>query len=648
MLKRFLMRRALLALLHDVAMAGVAFCLALYLRVGTDMFDDQLPGGLGEGLAVFLGCAAVGLLVARVPFTNWRLVSLPDVMTIAAGCAVAVVLFLFTMFLYTRLEGVPRSATVMTWFVMFVALTAPRIAVRLVQEGRLDRWMRAPIGGRVPILLVGGGAPADLFLRALRRHRDRPWEPVGIVENTAWTSGANVQGVPVLGLRRDLGTLLADLEAVGRKPEKLVLADPDLPNEDVAALLEAAGRHGLSLAKLPRLPELEAGFGADQLPSVRPVALEDLLGRPQQVLDRERMRRLVQGRHVLITGAGGTIGGELARQIAGFGPGRLTLLDASEFGLYAIDQAIAVAEPALARHAVLADVRRRGTIERVMQAMRPDLVFHSAALKHVPIVEAQPVEGVWTNAVGTRHVADACLAAGVGAMVLVSTDKAVNPANAMGASKRLAEQYCQGLDLETRRRGSGTRFVTVRFGNVLGSTGSVVPLFQQQLARGGPLTVTHPEVTRFFMTVREAVELMLQAAAYGVTGPERHGAIYVLDMGRPVRIDDLARQMIRLAGLVPDRDVAIVHVGLRPGEKLHEELIAPDEPMQPTDVPGVRAIRPHVIDPGLLARGLAEIERLCEAGDVAATQAALQRLVPGYRPAAPAGEAARPEQAGPG
>jgi O-antigen biosynthesis protein WbqV len=375
---------------------------------------------------------------------------------------------------------------------------------------------------------------------------------------------------------------------------------------------------------------------------VQPLAPEDLLGRPRTVLDRDAMRRLIQGRRVLITGAGGSIGSELARQVAGFAPAHLTLLDASEFLLYLVDQEMALRAPDLARRAVLADVRDAGRLARVMAAERPELVFHAAALKHVPMTEAEPTEAVLTNVIGTRNLAEAARAAGVRAMVLISTDKAVNPASVLGASKRLAEAYCQALDLAGSREtglrdAGGTRFVIVRFGNVLASTGSVVPLFQAQLAAGGPLTVTDPEVTRYFMTIAEAVELVLEASALGagtetaVNQAAGRGKVFVLDMGRPVKILDLARQIIRLSGRRPGHDVKIVFTGLRPGEKLHEELSHQGEDLKPTAMPGVLVAGPRSADWPILDSALAELELTARAGRRDETIALLARLVPEYR-----------------
>jgi O-antigen biosynthesis protein WbqV len=367
---------------------------------------------------------------------------------------------------------------------------------------------------------------------------------------------------------------------------------------------------------------------------VQPIDVEDLLGRPQAVLDRPAMQHLVGGRRVLVTGAGGTIGSELVRQLAAFGPARLTLVDNSEFNLYTIDQELGRDRPDLSREVRLADVRDRGHIGAVIAGAEPELVFHAAALKHVHLVEENAGEGVLTNVVGSRNVADLCREYGVEAMVQVSTDKAVNPTGVMGATKRAAEAYCQALDIAGADDGDRrTRYVTVRFGNVLGSTGSVVPLFQQQIARGGPLTVTHRDVSRYFMTTREAVELILQASVLGTRDGAASGRIFVLDMGTPVKIVDLAEKMIRLAGKRPYKDIDITFTGLRPGEKLHEELFHYGEATTPTDNAAIRLAAPRIADHQVLARAIDELTRTAGAGDDARCRDILRRIVPEYMPA---------------
>jgi O-antigen biosynthesis protein WbqV len=346
------------------------------------------------------------------------------------------------------------------------------------------------------------------------------------------------------------------------------------------------------------------------------------------------MKALCAGRRVLVTGAGGSIGSELVRQISDFGPARLALLESSEYHLYEIDMALGRQFPELPRAALLADVRDARRINALLAAERPEIVFHAAALKHVPMVEAHPDEGILTNAIGTRIVADACVRHGAAAMVVISTDKAVNPTSVMGASKRLAEQYCQALDIaEAKKEKEGaTQFVIVRFGNVLGSTGSVVPLFQRQLAQGGPLTVTHPDMKRYFMTVREAVELVLEATALGTRAAASQGKIYVLDMGEPVKIVDLARQMISLAGLRPEIDIKIAFTGPRPGEKLYEEVLHDSEPPQATDYDGILLAAPRVAEHAALTRAIDALVAAARAGNSAEILALIRHNLPEYQP----------------
>ena len=370
------------------------------------------------------------------------------------------------------------------------------------------------------------------------------------------------------------------------------------------------------------------GGGGDRDFGARPVRPEDLLDRPEAAPDRAAMRALVNGRRVCITGAGGTIGAELARQIADCGPAHLTLIDNAEYNLYRIDLELAEAHPKLPRDTVLGDVRDPDSLACTFAYARPELVFHAAALKHVPMVEANPDEGVLTNAVGTRNVAGACISIGARAMVLVSTDKSVDPMSVMGATKRIAEGYCQALAYSSAA--GDLRLVTVRFGNVIGSSGSVVPLFQRQIAAGGPLTVTDPDVARYFMTTREAVQLLLQASALGAA--EEGGGIFVLDMGKPVKIVDLARRMIRLAGLTPDKDIEIVYTGLRPGEKKGECLFHRAEPMVVTEAPGILRARSRPADIAFMRRRLDQLAAAARERRTRDTLALVAAMVPEYRP----------------
>ncbi len=617
-----------LVFVHDVIMAALSFVVALWLRLGDGVFLLK-PDALVLNTALFTLCAAAVFRFMGLYRGLWRYASLNDLMAITKAVSLAMLVYLPVGFVFTRLDQLPRSLVVIQGLVLMVMIGAPRFGYRLFKDGRLDLRQRS--GPRVPTLLIGAGDGAELFVRAMDQGTAY-YRVVGLIESERSRVGYKMHGVEVLGhIDDDLGALIARLTEEGERPQRLVITNDDLSGERISALLELSESLGISLSRLPKLTEFKNGV-VDRL-EVRPIAIEDLLNRPQTVLDRMGMRELIAGRTVLVTGAGGSIGSELVRQISDFGPRRLILLDNSEYHLYLIDMELGTRHKELDRLPMLADVRDRGKVHAVLSAERPDLVFHAAALKHVPMVELHPTEGVLTNVSGTRNLADACRAVGVRAMVMISTDKAVNPTNAMGATKRVAESYCQALDVIEAARPGGTRFVTVRFGNVLGSTGSVVPLFQKQLAAGGPITVTHPDVERYFMTIREAVELVLQASVLRsreVAGEAAGGRLFVLDMGDPVRIQDLAKQMIRLAGLRPGEDIKIEFTGMRPGEKLFEELFHKAEELVPTAVKGIQLASPRVVDHAVLARALDVLIEAARSGDVDDTLGRLRALVPEY------------------
>ncbi len=614
-------------LLHDVAMAALSFPLSVWLRVGTLTYDMPF---LALGTLMFTVCATAVFLFTRLNRGVWRYSSLSDLVEIARAVTLGVLLFLALQFLTTRLIGYPRSAMLINWFVLIFLLGAPRFAYRLLRDGNLGQMIQRARPLAVPVLLVGAGDAAEAFIRETRRTAAAPYAVLGILDHGGGRVGRRIRGVPVLDSLSEASAVVERLAARGRAPQRFVLTDDRIGREQLRRLVGIAEARGMTLARLPRLTELHHADGS-QPQSLMPVPVEDLLGRPRQVLDPAPMRELIRGKRVLITGAGGSIGSELARQIAACAPAHLSLLDHSEFLLYQIDREIGALQPGLRRRALLGDIRNRARLSAVFAEERPELVFHAAALKHVPLAEANGPEAVATNVVGTRRLAEACLEAAVAQMLLISTDKAVAPSSIMGAGKRAAELICQALDRRSAAEG-GCRFVAVRFGNVLGSAGSVVPLFQEQLGRGGPLTVTDPEMTRYFMTTREAVELVLQAAALARRQPVP-GAVFMLDMGEPVRIVDLARQMIRLAGKQPEVDVQIVFTGRRPGEKLHERLYREEERPTPAGVPGLLRIDPGAPDWTALAPALAVLEAAAEKGDPALLQAALAKVVPDYRSA---------------
>ena len=613
----------------DGALAAVAVPMARWIAE---------PGVFPLQPSWLLVAGAVCLLVAGLPFRlslqYWRFAGISDLISVAAASVGAAALFALALHLAGFAIASPAFPIIHA-FTLLVLLGVPRVAYRrsqIVGGAALADSSRDATGAG-SALLLGAGEDADLFLRALSQERRSGLRVAGLLSLGTRQTGRRIQGFPILGPVDDLVPVLDRLRAEDRLPSALVTATPDLTGDVLARVIDEAHGFGLSVRRAPRPTALRPamqGGEANRL-ELKPVAIEDLLNRAQVPLDRDGMARLIQGRRVIVTGAGGTIGSELARQVAALGPETLTLLDNGEYALWQIDLELAETYPLLARRAVIADIRDETRIRGIFENCRPQLVFHAAALKHVPMVEANPLEGLLTNAAGTFHVANAARAVGAIAMVLISTDKAVNPTSVMGASKRLAEMYCQALDVAARvAGGSAMRCVTVRFGNVLGSTGSVVPLFQRQLERGGPLTVTHPDMQRYFMTVREAVGLVLQASVLGAGEAIQDGGIFVLDMGAPVKIVDLARQMIRLAGLRPERDIEIRFTGMRPGEKLSEELFHGREPPAPTGHPGLLMATPRTADPAIVGRAIEEIATACRAGQVRLALTSLGRLIPEF------------------
>lgn len=623
-----------LAFVADLVLAVIAMDLALAFRYVV-LGEFPTEGMVTGAVLPFAGCAAASFLVMRTYRTSWRHASLSDLVNIVYSATLATALYLLVTFFVIRLEGIPRSFVFLPWMMMILMMAGSRVAFRLARERRLFFVRRAMQPGQLPILIVGRGLEADLFIRNLDHMAT--YYPVGILDDV--THGSTLQGVPVLGTVAQAGEVVEAFNDAGDRPRKLVIVDRALAPDRLKELVEVANRHGLSVARAPNPTVLDANM--QEAMELRSISVEDLLGRAQIVLDDRPVRQLIAGKRVLVTGAGGSIGAEIVRQVMAIGPGAICLLDVSEFNLYTIDAEVAGQLPLLERSARLIDVRHRHAVRDCFAAFRPDIVFHAAAFKHVPLVEANPLEGIWTNAIGSRNVCDAAEAAGCHAMVLISTDKAVNPTNVMGATKRAAESYCQALAIAGAarsdfarpdiNRNEATRFVAVRFGNVLGSTGSVVPLFERQLRAGGPLTVTHPAIERFFMTIREAVQLVLQASSLGAAQAAMQGRVFVLDMGKPVPIVELARQMIRLAGLRPDIDIPIAFTGLRPGEKLYEELFHAGEHIEKTPIPRLNVATPRTADLALLRRIFDELEQDCEDGRLEDALSRLRALVPEFQ-----------------
>lgn len=623
--------RTQLIFLADLVLAALSLPFSIYLRVGAEGVLRS-PSQMLLYAATFAVVAAIVLAGMRLQRIPWRYVSVDDALLLVRASLAINLGFLALIFLWSRLDGLPRSSVVINVLVLAALLAGGRLLFRLWHERQFSLLPRPSEGAwRSPALLVGATDEAEAFIRMVARDRDTPYRPVAILDTGFRPMGSYIRGVQVMGRVEDIEKVFAKLEAQGLRPERIIIADPQFRGAPVQELFEFATARNMRLQRLPEMSQLEQATGKDL--RVRAVDVEDLLSRPQTLLDREAMLRLVGNKRVLITGAGGSIGSELVRQIASLNPSHVTLFDNSEYNLYEIDHEMGERFSALSRSSIIANVRDADHIDHIFKTERPDLVFHAAALKHVPLLEGQPSQALLTNVMGTRNIADACVAHGVEAMVMISTDKAAHPVNVMGASKRIAETYCQSLDIEHRRQADiqpRTRFVTVRFGNVLGSAGSVVPLFQKQLKAGGPLTVTHPDMTRYFMTIREAVELVLQAATLQDAELERGGGIVVLNMGKPVSILGMANQMIKLAGLVPGKDIQIVFTGLRPGERLTETLFQHDEELLPTSHKDLTIARPRTADYAFVCCLIDQMIEASRAQDCEGALGLMGRLVPDF------------------
>jgi FlaA1/EpsC-like NDP-sugar epimerase len=621
--------RANIAFTHDVFMASISFILALYLRLGNDVLESYAVRELIFGTTLFTAIAAIVFRSLKMYRGVWQYASLNDLINITKSTSLVILVFVVISFVNNRLEDLPRSLPFINWFVLMALLGGPRFLYRLFKDQNIELRYENNAHKRIPILLVGAGDSADLFIRDLARG-DSNYRVCGIISGTNARVGRNIQGVEILGTTDEIPIIFNDLTRLGQKPQRLVITSERVEKYDLEALLKVADSLGMTLARLPSLTDFKKGLTGSNEINIKPIDVEDLLGRPQTSLDSREMRDLITKRRVLITGAGGSIGSELVRQIANYFPSKIILVENSEFNLYTIDMELSNKNPGVARHALIGDVRDRQRMFQIFEQYKPEIVFHAAALKHVPMVEFNMFEGMFTNVIGTKNVADAANKALVSTFVQISTDKAVNPSNIMGASKRIAESYCQALDLE--RDLNTTRFITVRFGNVLGSAGSVVALFRDQISEGGPVTVTDPKMKRYFMTVREAVELVLAASALGTKQPNQVGKIFVLEMGKPVLIQSLAEQMIRLAGHSPGEDIKIVYTGLRPGEKLFEEMFHDGEKLVETSQSGVMLAAPRVVDLEDIILQIDKINKTIITNDWKSLIKIIHSLVPEYNP----------------
>ena len=604
------MKRSALIFFHDLTMVALAWLGAYWLRFNLDI-PDEFNRAIWSALVLVIPVQGVVFYAFGLYRGLWRFASVADLKRILMACGVAALASPAALVMAQQLSMVPRSVFVLDPLLLVMLMGGMRFAYRAWKDGHFF-LRRTGVG--TPVLIVGAGETAMRLIKELET--SRVWRVVGFVDAGRAQTGRQLAGVPILGGIESIGTHAQRSDA-----RHAIIAMPSASVAERRYATEQAAAAGLTVMTVPSLDDLLTGRVA--ISAIRKVELEDLLGRDRIELDEAGLHGLLEHKTVLVTGAGGSVGAELCRQIARFNPRRLVFLEQSEFALYGIEQEFV----GRAASCVIGDVKDAARMEAVFAEHRPDVVFHAAAYKHVPLMEcANAWEAVKNNVLGTLNVARAALACGTGEFVLISTDKAVNPTNVMGASKRLAEVVCQAV----QQQGAATRFVIVRFGNVLGSSGSVIPLFRQQIAKGGPITVTHPDIIRYFMLIPEAAQLVLQAGLIA-SRQQAGGEIFVLDMGEPVKIVDLARDMIRLSGLTED-DIRIEFTGLRPGEKLYEELLADGESSLPTPHPKLRIAKPTAVPD---AAWLDELESWLAqpVRSEAEVKEGLRRRVPEYRPA---------------
>jgi O-antigen biosynthesis protein WbqV len=585
--------RQWLIVLHDVIVTGVAIAAVLLIRFEGTELSNRL-GWLPVWAPVFMALAALVYFYFRLHEAKWRFTSLPELKTIVRASSVLALTLLVLDYillspLYFGTFYFGKVTIALYWLLQMAFLTGSRVVYRYFRDVRTQLHVRAD--AMSPTLILGMASDADISLRGIESGSIRKVMPVGILSPARSDRGVTIRAVPVLGSFDEFAQVIAQLSQRDVSIARLLLMPSAFEaGTGVEAVLMQARRLGISASRLRSLEE------SDQVFRLSPVAIEDLLLRPSVKIDYHGLENFVKGKSIIVSGGGGSIGAEICDRIVTFGAARLLLIENSEPALYAVLEALSAKGSSARIEGRLADVRDRDRVFSLFDEFKPDIVFHAAALKHVPLLEQDWMEGVKTNVFGSVNIADAARQSGAAAMVMISTDKAIEPVSVLGATKRLAEMYCQALDADRGMPANGgrapMRLISVRFGNVLASNGSVVPKFKAQIEAGGPVTVTHPDMVRYFMTIREACDLVLSAAGHAL-GPERSDAsIYVLNMGQPVRILELAERLIRLSGLEPGRDVEIKFTGIRPGERLNEQLFARDEANIDVGIPGVVAAKP--------------------------------------------------------
>ena len=614
----FFRNKTNLVYLHDILFTAICFNLSIFLRLGSEF--NSIPNSLIINGTILI--TIIGAVVYRLTGLYkgiWRYASINDLINIIKATSMTIAAFLILMFAITRLESFPRSVLFINWFVLIISLSGSRAIYRLYKDKKFFLKTITDNENSIPVPLIGATDRAELFIREMGRNNNPTHKIIGILDINKNKVGRFIRNIEILGSISEISKIIEKLERENKKnrPQKIIIANNDLEGNIIRDLLTFTDKTGISLARLPKITDLESDINNDKL-KVKPIDVFDLLSRPQALLDRNAMKKFIYNKKVFVSGAGGTIGSELVRQIINYNPQEIILLDNSEYLLYKIEKEIEENHKNIKIKSLLADIKNNKRIDRIFGENKPDIVFHAAALKHVPIVENNPLEGILTNIYGTINIAESCKKHKVSEMVLISTDKAVNPFSVMGATKRISEKYCQSLTALSK-----TNFKIVRFGNVLGSTGSVVPLFQKQLEKGGPLTVTHPKMKRYFMTVREAVELVIQSAT--LENKTKKGEIFVLEMGQPIAITEIAEQLIRLAGLRPNKDIKIKFTGLRPGEKIQEELHYKNEKFIKTKNKSIFIVKPKIESHEKLSESLTNLINLDECYRIIST------IVPEYK-----------------
>lgn len=621
--------RNLLIAIHDALATTAAVLASFFLRFSNDSFGDRLPLLLTI-LPPFIVFSVIICFAFNLTTAKWRFISLPDVFNIVRVATILTValLILDYIFVAPNVHGsffFGKVTIILYWFLEVFFLSALRFTYRYFRYTRSRNKARAV--DAAPTLVIGVAADAEILLRAFESGAIKQIWPVGILSPSSADRGQLIRRTPVLGSIDDLEDVVNDF-ARREKPIKRVVMTPSAFAPDVSpdAVLIEARRLGLIVN---RLPSLESG----EQPRLQPVAVEDLLLRPSHKIDYARLDALIRNKAVIVTGGGGSIGSEICERVVTFGAARLLVIENSEPSLYAVMERLTARAAEANIEGRVADIRDRARIQRLMQEFKPDIVFHAAALKHVPILERDWSEGVKTNIFGSMNVADSAIAAGAEAMVMISTDKAVEPVSMLGLTKRFAEIYCQALDSELRnqpRNKVPMRLISVRFGNVLASNGSVVPKFKAQIETGGPVTVTHPDMVRYFMTIREACDLVITAATHAMNPVRPDVSVYVLDMGQPVKIVELAERMIQLSGLQVNRDIDITFTGMRPGERLNEILFTSQEPTTEIGIAGVMAAKPNQPPMEVIREWMELLDAAIANDDRAAIKSVLVDAVPEF------------------